>query len=134
VEAGGYIYTSINGGKTWEPRESPRWWYSVASSADGRTLVAAERGGRAYISIDSGVTWAATSDEPNRWWYVVTLSADGSSVVGVEDGGQIHVARSRTTPGKDGYITGGPLDAIELIYLGNDLFEVLSHEGRLTIR
>ena len=39
-----------------------------------------------------------------------------------------------TTPGKDGYISGDPWEAIELIYLGNDRFGVLSHEGRLTIR
>jgi hypothetical protein len=131
---GDYIYASINGGVTWEPRESRRDWYSVNSSADGRTLVAVEYNGGVYISIDGGATWAVVPGEPSRWWLAVTVSADGSTVVGVEDGGQIHIARNRTTLGKDGYISGGPLDSIELIYLGNDLYEVRSHEGRLTVR
>ena len=48
----------------------------------------------------------------------------------MEAGGQIHISRAGTTPGKDGYISGGPSDEIELIYLGNDLFGMLSHKGR----
>ena len=80
------------------------------------------------------MTGAVSPDEPNRHWNVVHISGDGSTVVGAEDGGQIHVARDGTTAGKDGYISGDEGQAIELIYLGNDQFRVLSHEGRLTIR
>jgi hypothetical protein len=133
VEDDGFIYVSINGGE-WERRESYRDWAAVASSADGKTLVAMEYPGLAYISTDSGASWTVMPGDSYRWWWAVAISADGSTVAAVEDGGHIQVARDRTTRGKDGYISGDASEAVELIYLGNDRFGVLSHEGRLTIR
>jgi hypothetical protein len=74
----------------WTPRESNRFWYSVASSADGSRLVAVVNGGQIYTSADSGVTW--TPSESNRFWYSVASSADGSRLVAVVNGGQIYTS------------------------------------------
>jgi len=46
-------------GVPWSARDSARNWMSVASSADGRFLAAAEGGGKVYTSSDAGATWTA---------------------------------------------------------------------------
>ncbi|MBI5775646.1 MAG: hypothetical protein HZA89_18155, partial [Verrucomicrobia bacterium] len=76
-------------GTTWIARETSRYWYAVASSADGTKLVALDYygsggGGRIYTSTNSGVTW--TPRESNRYWVSVASSADGTKLVAVEDG------------------------------------------------
>ena len=42
-------------------------------------------------------------------------------------------SRPTTTPGEQGWISGGPKDSVELIYSGNGRFEVLGYQGSLTI-
>lgn len=64
----------------------------------------------------------------------VASSADGSTLVAVVSHGRIYVSVATTLPGAAGSISGGASDAIELQYVGNGMFNVLSHEGRLTIR
>ena len=81
----------------WTPRENRRQWTSVASSADGSKLVAADAntlgndfklaGGRLYTSV----------------------------------------ASDRTTAGVTGFVIGAQYDALELVYAGNGLFVPLSH-------
>lgn len=132
VEYGGKIYTSIDSGATWTAREFDRNWFSIASSADGRKLVASVEGGQLYTSFDSGVSWTAR-DSDRRWWNVAS-SADGSKFVAVEYGGTIYTSIATTTPGVDGSISGTSTDAIELQYVGDGMFTVLSHEGSLTIQ
>ena len=66
-------------------------------------------------------------------WRSVASSADGNKLVAVVIGGQIYSTAS-TTPGSGGSISGTSSDAIELIYLGNGIFIVLSHEGSLTVQ
>jgi hypothetical protein len=41
----------VDSGVTWTARENSRNWVSVASSADGSKLVAAEFGGQIYVSV-----------------------------------------------------------------------------------
>jgi streptogramin lyase len=77
-------------GETWTPRESNRNWTSVASSADGRKLVAGAFQGQVYTSTDSGVTW--TPRESNRQWFSVASSADGSKLVAVVSGEKIYTS------------------------------------------
>ena len=46
--------------------------------------------------------------------------------------GNIYVSsQSSTTTGTAGYLTGPQHSAIELIYVGNNLFLPLSHEGTI---
>ena len=58
---------------------------SVASSADGTKLVAAEYGGKIYTSTDSGTTW--TARDSSRDWVSVASSSDGTKLVATEYGG-----------------------------------------------
>ena len=130
---GGKIYTSTDSGLTWTAGESDRQWRSVASSADGSKLVAVDNGGKIHTSINSGLIWTESASAGDFSWRSVASSADGNKLVAVVDEGQIYSTAS-TTPGSGGSISGRSSDAIELIYLGNGIFSVLSHEGSLTIQ
>jgi hypothetical protein len=72
-------------GLEWTPRDSIRFWNSVASSADGIKLAAVEFTGQIYTSADSGVSW--TAHESNRTWQAIASSADGRKLVAVASGG-----------------------------------------------
>lgn len=63
----------------WTPRESVRFWSAIASSADGRKLVAAVFGGPLYTSTDGGVTWMPRDQD--RPWVSVASSADGTRLI-----------------------------------------------------
>jgi hypothetical protein len=79
-----------------------RGWQSVASSADGLELVAADYlgpasgGGQIYTSTDAGSSWTARGS--NHFWYAVASSADGVKLVAVDgigtnfNGGQIYTS------------------------------------------
>jgi len=67
------------------------FWKTVASSADGTTLIAASIGISTcgiYISTNSGNAWIM-ADFPNNSWSSVASSADGSRLVAVA-GSDIH--------------------------------------------
>ena len=96
---GGQIYTSTDGGTNWLPRDSLRYWHSVASSADGSKLVAVVGidfiFGQIYTSTDSGTNWVPQAITTN-WWSVAS-SADGSWLVAVVKGGQIYTSTDSGT-------------------------------------
>lgn len=81
-------------GALWTPRDSTRSWTSIASSWDGRYLIAADNnqttGGFLYTSADFGTTW--TQRESARKWMAVTSSIDGSKLVAVVLGDQIYTS------------------------------------------
>ena len=58
----------------------------MTSSADGTKWWAASEDGPIYASVDSGVTWTASS-APSNIWYSVASSADGTKLVAAGDGG-----------------------------------------------
>ncbi len=102
---GGYLFTSADSGVTWTPRKNDvaRGWSSVASSADGTRLVAAEAGlrssytvplsgGSIYTSADSGVTWQAALAAGVHTWVCVASSADGMRLVAAEAHGLIYTS------------------------------------------
>ncbi len=91
VQSGlGRIYISTNSGWSWKQSlESSNHWVSVASSADGTRLVAANPGGPSgpappiggiYASSDSGESWSLTGAS-NEVWTSVASSADGTRLV-----------------------------------------------------
>lgn len=94
----------------------------------------AQNAGQSIITRNLGVMAGAnwTARESNRYWSSVASSADGSKLVAVDSGGQIHTSIASTTPGVTGTLSGGQYDAIELQYLGNGMFSVLSSEGSLS--
>ena len=134
VADGSQIYTSINSGASWAAQGSAANWRSVASSGDGSMLVAVADFGQIYTSSDSGANW--TAHEANRRWISAACSADGSMLVAAVLGsnGSIHTSMPTTTLGTGGSISGGASDAIELRYVGNGIFTVLSHEGTLSFQ
>jgi len=127
--AGGQIYTSWDSGVTWTARETNRNWCAVASSSDGTKLVAGIYGGQIYASSDSGVSW--TARESNRDWRSVASSADGTKLVACVAGGQIYTYRLHTVPGPSGWLSGGQGDAVELQYIGANVFLPITYVGSL---
>lgn len=76
------IYYSSNAGADWVKTTAPAQdWYSVAMSADGSKLVAADISGVSgiYRSEDSGQTWAQVKSDGA--WMNIASSADGSILV-----------------------------------------------------
>ena len=96
--AGQAVYTANIGGMagaSWAPHGPSAGWSAIASSADGRKLVATVGNGQIYTSTDSGVNW--TARDTNRNWFAVASSADGSKLVAVVRlvagvGGQIYTS------------------------------------------
>jgi photosystem II stability/assembly factor-like uncharacterized protein len=85
------IYLSTNAGADWKKTSAPAepWFGDIASSADGRKLVAPANlfddstdtplGGPIYNSTDGGNTWNKTN-APTLKWYNVVSSTDGNMV------------------------------------------------------
>src|ERR1035441_8021120 len=65
----------------WAATSSPsKWWRSIASSADGTKVVAADGSpGLIYVSKDAGSNWTATTAPPD-YWNCVASSADGAKL------------------------------------------------------
>ena len=147
---GGQIYTSGDAGVTWVARVTSQHWSGVASSSDGYRLVACVGQiagavqGQIYSSTDAGVTWLAGG--VNAIWYAIASSADGRKLIASgapydpkkTPTSAIYVSTpattsssSATTAGMAGHLTGGQGTAIELQYIGNNLFLPVSHEGSI---
>jgi hypothetical protein len=105
----GSIYLSIDSGATWSRTTAltNRNWASIAISADGAKLVAAEKGesgvgGSIYTSRDSGASWLRTSAPINNWTAIAS-SADGIRLVAA--------ATSRLSISDDAGTNWAPSDA-----------------------
>jgi len=126
----GQIYTSTDSGVTWTAQNSGSGnWRSVASSSDGNKLVAVVNGGQIYTSTDSGVTW--TPRDSSRSWLLVASSSDGSKLVAAVNGGGIYTQPNSGV--KFGYYQAGQFTALELQYVGNNQFFLLSWLGTVTL-
>jgi hypothetical protein len=67
--------------QTWTPASGiTNYWECIASSADGRRLIAGVNGGFVYISTNSGAAWAPAI-ATNEYWSSVASSADGCKLV-----------------------------------------------------
>ena len=132
VATGSQIYISNNSGNTWTAVGSNANWTSVASSADGAKLAAAAAG-VVYTSVDSGTTWASGGVAGS----VVACSADGSKLT-VGTGNQISSMAFPDASGKPattfGSVSGVQLSSVELIFVGNGRWQLLSHEGPLAFQ
>ena len=137
--SGGQVYTSSDYGTNWVAQTvsstAGASWSSVASSSDGSHLAAvysATAAGYIFTSDDFGATWSQRLGAPNANWSAIASSADGSQLAATVYGGYIYVSsQSSTTTGTAGYLIGPQNSAIELIYVGNNLFLPLSHEGTI---
>jgi hypothetical protein len=84
----------------WTMVETPSTWYGIASSADGSRLAAVASVNGIYTSVDSGITWTATS-VPSAQWRSIASSADGSKLVAAVFGGGVY-----TNSGTSWAVTG----------------------------
>jgi photosystem II stability/assembly factor-like uncharacterized protein len=82
----------VMGGSAWTPRENNRTWSSVASSADGRRLVAVPGEYTVYTSTDSGITWTGHYIPNGQPGDAVASSADGTKLVLAQSGGGIYTS------------------------------------------
>jgi len=79
---------------------------AVASSLDGRTLVAASSGGALYVSSDFGTNWTTPSFGSFNWqWSGLACSADGSVMAATAKNGPIYVS---SNSGATWVIPSGP--------------------------
>ena len=124
------IYTSLDSGVTWTLTYSVYGSSCrVASSSDGNTFVAAGNGGEIYTSSNNGTTWGQSG--PTERWESVTISSDGTRLIASTYSNQIYtyMLNQQTTTGTNGSLNGNQNDAIELQYIGNNKFNILSSEG-----
>jgi len=100
----GAVYTSADSGATWQQHPlTANGQYYVASSADGRKLLAAGYAGifgSIYLSADSGGTWT-TPERPADFW----LGSSWSSVASSADGTKLVVA-AEATIGNGSFLPG----------------------------
>lgn len=84
----GFIYVSTDSGDTWNQTSAPsNYWGYVASSADGKTIVAVRNiggPGPICLSTDSGATW--TTNSPLLTWSALAASADGGKLAAASTG------------------------------------------------
>ncbi len=69
----------------WTPRESNRYWFSIASSADGTKLVAVVFRGQIYTSSPSAQAAGTTTDMEGAYASHVQLTYAGSDTFLVTD-------------------------------------------------
>ena len=134
---GGGIYVSNDAGASWTQTSAPAAaWTSFASSSDGTRLVGAAWNGGfggVYTSVDGGATWTFQTDVMG---WLIASTPDGTRLVATDkDGRNIYTSsavlnhNATTTAGSSGGLVGGPNDSIELQFLGNGRFGVLSAIG-----
>jgi len=97
--SGSYIYTSSDYGVTWTTQGNSsgiQAWSDIASSADGTKIFAISStgptAGLAFLSADSGATWAQTS-APSRSYRGNDISNDGQILIAAPYSGYA-IARS----------------------------------------
>ena len=83
-------------GATWtkRPTTDVKNWTSIASSADGKMMVAVAKGSKVYTSHDAGATWAEQQGSEARNWVSVASSADGTKLAALYDWGGYIVTSS----------------------------------------
>ena len=127
------LHTSIDFGASWTARESAgnRSWWSIASSDNGANLVAADFGGFLYTSEDSGASWIPQTEADSRKWQSVATSSDGRKIIAGVSDGFIYTFNIGVEETASSGVTGGAEAALELQYIGNGTFRVLSFIGTL---
>lgn len=123
---GGQVYTSHDFGLTWTTSASivsPQYFDSIASSSDGSKIVVGEINGK-FLMLPDAATGTASTLHTHA-----AVSADGSKMIIATEDGQIYSVSSSYALVS---VYGNQYDSIELQYIGNNIFNIISHEGNLT--
>lgn len=96
------VFISTNSGATWIPVTN-FFAESVASSADGNTLVCAASADGIYTSTNSGMTWVLSGPGNGLNWQIVASSADGARLFAgwgdvIQAGGGISALQTTPAP------------------------------------
>lgn len=80
---GGYIYTTLDGGDSWNQRATIQAWSSVYCNSTGSVMVATIEGSIIYRTADSGVLWFSTQGEGAnaKDWIAIAGNASASKMV-----------------------------------------------------
>ena len=118
----GGIYTSANGGATWQLQSSglpaSANWFGAASSAGASTLVAVNYAGGVYISTNAGANWTSqTVGSGGLSWRSVTSSADGTKFAAAAYGGGIYTS---VNSGLSWQASGAPVANYEGVVSSSD--------------
>ncbi len=113
VVYGGRVFTSTDGGTTWNQQDSAdRNWIDITMSSDGTRMLGATENGRLFLSTDTGVTWTQINVAPvntDRPWSMVSSSHDGQTLAAATNYGYIYVSvnggTSWTARANQGYWT-----------------------------
>ena len=131
----GQIYSQTNSdpNESWTSIGANRQWIALASSDDGARIIAADEQGKLYTSSDFGQSWVAR--DSNRNWRGVTSSADGKKLAAIVRDGKIYtyseVNGYLVPPGK--YLTGAIGGNIEIVYMGNGRYFIVSATGKFML-
>jgi len=79
-----HVYTTINGGLTFNQTLSGTNFRSIASSSSGQYVVVVQNGGTPYTSNDYGATW--TQRSPSSTWVSVASDSTGQYLIGAVKG------------------------------------------------
>lgn len=142
------IYVSHDRGQTWTKGFTLTADYTaLAMSDDGQTISASVSNpnvtgstaatGRMLLSTDGGATFnELTMPGTDTDWRAVAMSADGTRMAAATGlfltgaTGQLYLSQgNRTSLGTLGYIQGGQNESIELQYVANGQFKVLTSAG-----
>ena len=104
-------YISTNSGAIWTPSGLRSNCTCIASSSDGRKLVAASgdywSSGSIYTSANFGATWTLTSTPTNTYWTSVASSTNGTKLVAAGGYGGIFTSANS---GATWTLTSAPTD------------------------
>jgi hypothetical protein len=81
-----------NVGVGWTTNGTAFNWKAIASSVDGRRMVAVVNNGFIYTSTNYGATWGQQANSQSRAWTSVASSADGLRLVACVNAGQIYTS------------------------------------------
>ena len=130
---------------TWTSNTLPvsvRYWYSVASSADGNKVAVVSQYGQICTSTNAGASWQQAVNAPSLIWASIASSADGTRLVTVSQlqyplvGGSIYTSSdsgttwiSNNAPNVAWYFVASSADGTKLVASASHSTYVSSNAG-----
>ena len=128
---GNKIYTSLDGGLTWQATSSPDAnWSSLSMTSNGQVITAIAQNPNTltnsiYMSKDYGNSWQQVNpggSMPLNGWKTVFITASGNKIYADNENGQLWELKSSG-------IQGGSFDSITLQYNGDNTWSITNMTG-----